>query len=78
MSGTLGTALMCDIALSASRKSEASGVSEGGEEYAGMGGLGMTAASLGIGTRDTSRGIAEPELELALLEVWCVNGAGTG
>ena len=39
-----------------------------------MDGPGMTGASLGIGTRGASKGIAEPELELALLELWCVNG----
>ncbi len=38
-----------------------------------MDGPGMTGASLGIGTRGASKGIAEPELELALLELWCVN-----
>jgi len=57
-----GKALTCDVTLSASRKSgveakrEASGASEGKEEYAGMGGLGTTGASLGIGTRGASKG----------------------
>jgi len=57
---------------------EASGVSGGEVGYAGIDGLGMTGASLGIGTRGASKGIAEPELEFALLELWCVNGAGAG
>lgn len=57
---------------------EASGVSGGEEGYEGMEGLGMTGASLGIGARGASKGIAEPELELALVELWCVNGAGAG
>ena len=39
-----------------------------------MDGPGMTGASLGIGTRGVSKGTAEPELELTLLELWCVNG----
>jgi hypothetical protein len=55
---------------------EASGVSGGEVGYAGIDGLGMTGASLGIGTRGASKGIAEPELELALL--WWVNGVGAG
>jgi len=57
---------------------EAPGVSGGEEGYVGIDGLGMTGASLGIGTRGASKGIAEPELEFALLELWCVNGAGAG
>lgn len=57
---------------------EASGVSGGEEGYAGIEGLGMTGASLGIGTRGANKGIADPELELALLELWWVNGAGAG
>ena len=57
-------------------KWEAPGVSGGEEGYVGIDGLGMTGASLGIGTRGASKGIAEPEPELGLLELWCVNGAG--
>lgn len=56
---------------------DASGVSGGEEGYVGMDGLGTTGASLGIGLRGARRGI-EPELEFALLELWCVNGAGAG
>ena len=39
-----------------------------------MDGPGMTGASLGIGMRGARKGIAELELELALLKLWCVNG----
>src|SRR5579863_120214 len=56
---------------------EASGVSGGEEGYVGMDGLGMTGASLGIGTRDWNDGI-EVKDELILLALWCVNGAGAG
>jgi len=49
---------------------EASGVS-GGEGYVGLGidGLGITGASLGNGTRGVNPEMAEPELELTLLEL---------
>jgi len=60
----------------AEAKCEASGVSAGEVGYAGIDRLGMTGASLGIGTQGVSKGFAEPELELALL--WWVNGAGAG
>jgi hypothetical protein len=48
---------------------EASGVSGGEEGYVRIDGLGMTGASLGIGTRGASKGIVGPELELGLLEL---------
>ena len=46
--------------------------------YAGIDGLGMTGASLGIGTQGASKGIAEPEPELALLELWGSDEGGQG
>jgi hypothetical protein len=56
---------------------EASGVSGGEEGYVGMDGLGITGASLGTWTRDANEGI-EVDVELTLLALWCVNGAGAG
>jgi len=50
----------------------------GGEEvHVGIDGLRMTGASLGIGTWGANNGIANLELEVALLKLWCMNGAST-
>ena len=46
--------------------------------YVGIDRLGMTGASLGIGTQGASKGIAEPEPELALLELWGSDEGGQG
>jgi len=57
---------------------EAPGVSGGEEGYVGIDGLGMTRASFGIGTQGANKGIADPEPEVALLELWCMNSTSAG
>jgi len=53
-------------------------VSGGEEVHVGIDGLRMTRASLGIGTWGANNGIADLEPEVALLELWYINGAGAG
>ena len=50
----------------------------GKEVHVGIDRLGMTGASLGIGTWGANNGIADLEPEVALLELWYINGAGAG
>lgn len=77
-------ALIHDVAPSALRKNEveakckASRMLRDNEGYAGMDELGITRVSLGTGTWAANKGVTELELELALLKLWYVNGAGNG
>jgi len=50
----------------------------GKEVHVGINRLRMTGASLGIGMWGANNSIADLEPEVALLKLWCMNGAGAG